>query len=163
MPPRLPIPSVGTALARSFIRPFSSSAPVAAPPRDNFSAQFNNRLSNLNNHNHDRTNSHARDRGASSGKTGHNQRGDAASRMLDRYKTKAESRLRERTAQLQGFKNQQVSNDYLKQMPRRWHAGDVYSPHDLSPIEMQKWRKRSLRNVDVVDTLGINPLDMYKV
>ncbi|UKZ65681.1 uncharacterized protein TrAtP1_006876 [Trichoderma atroviride] len=60
------------------------------------------------------------------------------------------------------MRNQKNSNDYLKQMPRRWDAGDVYSPHDMSPVEMQKWRKRSPRGGDVVDALGIRPLDMYK-
>lgn len=83
-------------------------------------------------------------------------------RMLDRHKARSAAYVREKTAQMEFLKSQKMSNDYLKQMPRRWQAGDVYSPHDLSPIEMQKWRKRSLPNSDVVDSLGINPLDMYK-
>ncbi|KAK6607652.1 ribosomal protein S18 [Botrytis cinerea] len=29
-----------------------------------------------------------------------------------------------------------------KQIHRRWRAGDVYAPHDLSGIEMAKWKKR---------------------
>lgn len=91
------------------------------------------------------------------------QRGDAASRLLSRYKNRAETALRAKQAQLELLRNQKNSNDYLKQMPRRWDAGDVYSPHDLSPVEMQKWRKRSQRSGDVVDALGIRPLDMYKV
>ncbi|GJN78334.1 hypothetical protein PLIIFM63780_001828 [Purpureocillium lilacinum] len=90
------------------------------------------------------------------------QRGDAASRLLSRYKNRAETALRAKQAQLELLRNQKNSNDYLKQMPRRWDAGDVYSPHDLSPVEMQKWRKRSQRGGDVVDALGIRPLDMYK-
>lgn len=69
----------------------------------------------------------------------------------------------EKTAQMDFLKNQKMSNDFLRQMPRRWEAGDVYSPHDLSPVEMQKWRKRSVKNNDVIDALGISPLDMYKV
>ncbi|KAJ4143974.1 hypothetical protein NW765_001126 [Fusarium oxysporum] len=68
----------------------------------------------------------------------------------------------EKTAQMEFLKNQKMSNDFLKQMPRRWEAGDVYSPHDLSPVEMQKWRKKTVRNNDVIDALGISPLDMYK-
>jgi small subunit ribosomal protein S18 len=48
-------------------------------------------------------------------------------------------------------------------MPRRWQPGDVYSPHDLSPAEMRKWRRHSPRTVDIVDTLGLEPKDMYKV
>lgn len=61
------------------------------------------------------------------------------------------------------LKSQKVSSDFLRQMPRKWEAGDVYSPHDLSPVEMTKWKKRTKRNSDVVDALGISPLDMYKV
>ncbi|KAF4457150.1 ribosomal S18, partial [Fusarium albosuccineum] len=90
------------------------------------------------------------------------QRGDAATRLLERYKNRSTTFVREKTAQMDFLRNQKMSNDYLRQMPRRWEAGDVYSPHDLSPIEMQKWRKRSVRNNDVVDALGISPLDMYK-
>lgn len=46
---------------------------------------------------------------------------------------------------------------------RQWSEGDVYSPHDLSWEEMQKWRKSKKVAVDVFDTLGINPLHEYKV
>ena len=45
---------------------------------------------------------------------------------------------------------------------RRWKAGDVYAPHDLSPVEMQKWRQRHRSNTDVFDALAINPLHEYK-
>ena len=69
----------------------------------------------------------------------------------------------EKTAQMEFLKNQKMSNDFLKQMPRRWEAGDVYSPHDLSPYEMTKFRRWPTRNEDVVDMLGIRPEDMYKV
>lgn len=48
-------------------------------------------------------------------------------------------------------------------MPRHWKAGDVYAPHDLSPAEMRKWRSRQPPKKDVMDLLGVNPLDMYKV
>lgn len=48
-------------------------------------------------------------------------------------------------------------------MPRHWKAGDVYAPHDLSPAEMRKWRSRQPPKKDVMDLLGANPLDMYKV
>jgi hypothetical protein len=79
---------------------------------------------------------------------------------LSRYTDK---HSRSRLESVQALRNSKNSSDYLRQMPRRWDAGDVYSPHDLSPVEMQKWRKRSLRGNDVVDALGIRPLDMYKV
>lgn len=71
--------------------------------------------------------------------------------------------MRNKQANIELLRNQKNSNDYLRQMPRRWDAGDVYSPHDMSPVEMQKWRKRSPRGGDVIDALGIRPLDMYKV
>lgn len=46
---------------------------------------------------------------------------------------------------------------------RRWKAGDVYSPHDLSPDEMLKWSEPQKPTKDIIDILGINPLDHYKV
>ncbi|KHN96602.1 Ribosomal protein S18 [Metarhizium album ARSEF 1941] len=85
--------------------------------------------------------------------------GEAAANMMSRY---TDSQNRSRLESIEALRNSKNSADYLKQMPRRWEAGDVYSPHDLSPVEMQKWRKRSLRSNDVVDALGIRPLDMYK-
>lgn len=89
--------------------------------------------------------------------------GDAASTLLTRLKRDGSTTLRSKQAQIEQLRNQKNSADYLRQMPRRWEAGDVYSPHDMSPVEMQKWRKRSPRKADVVDALGIRPLDMYKV
>lgn len=89
--------------------------------------------------------------------------GVAANRMLKRYRDQAERVLKNKQEQLDKMRSRKLSSDYLRQMPRRWEAGDVYSPHDLSPVEMQKWRTRSQRKADVVDVLGIRPLDMYKV
>ncbi|KAL4939652.1 hypothetical protein BDV06DRAFT_33437 [Aspergillus oleicola] len=45
---------------------------------------------------------------------------------------------------------------------REWKAGDIYAPHDLSPAEMKKWKKRSPPTSDAFDALNINPLSMYK-
>lgn len=48
---------------------------------------------------------------------------------------------------------------------RRWKAGDVYAPHDLTGAEMAKWKKARRRpkpKVDVVDSLGLKPIDHYK-
>jgi hypothetical protein len=83
--------------------------------------------------------------------------------MMTRFKRDGQYIMKNKQAHLDMMRNQKNSNDYLKQMPRRWDAGDVYSPHDMSPVEMQKWRKRSPRGGDVIDALGIRPLDMYKV
>jgi len=53
--------------------------------------------------------------------------------------------------------------DLSKQITRRWRAGDIYAPHDLSGVEMAKWKKRARPNIDVFDVLDINPMDHYRV
>ncbi|GAP83214.2 putative ribosomal protein S18 [Rosellinia necatrix] len=53
-------------------------------------------------------------------------------------------------------------NAYMRQLTRRWRPGDVYAPHDMSPSEMTKWRRTTARQKDLVDLLGIRPLDMYR-
>lgn len=82
---------------------------------------------------------------------------------MKRYKDRGDAAYAAKQEQLENLRSRKLSSDYLRQMPRRWEAGDVYSPHDLSPTEMQKFRTRSKRKADVVDALGIRPLDMYKV
>ncbi|KAI0006558.1 ribosomal protein S18 [Xylariaceae sp. FL0662B] len=62
----------------------------------------------------------------------------------------------------QELQQRETSEDYARQMTRRWRVGDVYAPHDLSPIEMGKWRRNQARQRDLVDLLGLRPLDMYK-
>ncbi|KAI6791582.1 hypothetical protein KC332_g14689 [Hortaea werneckii] len=53
-------------------------------------------------------------------------------------------------------------------MTRRWRVGDVYAPHDLTGVEMAKWKKLRRKprprsgDVDVMDQLNMNPLDHYK-
>lgn len=46
---------------------------------------------------------------------------------------------------------------------REWRRGEIYSPHDLSPAEMKKWRRRHSPPTDAFDSLNKNPLDLYKV
>ena len=53
--------------------------------------------------------------------------------------------------------------DLERRIHRKWKAGDVYAPHDLSPVEQTKWQKRKPRETDAFDELGINPLHEYKV
>ena len=60
-------------------------------------------------------------------------------------------------------KENKIAKDLLKQMPRKWQAGEVYAPHDLSSVEMAKWKKRSPPQGDLVDALNLSPTDMYKV
>lgn len=153
MPPRLP----PCALRTQFTRAFSSTPSIAAPPREGPHphaprAPTPSSSSNLLSISNDR---HKRAPNTRSLRPG-----EAATKMMNRYTDKQN---RSRLESVEALRNSKNSSDYLRQMPRRWDAGDVYSPHDLSPVEMQKWRKRSLRSNDVVDALGIRPLDMYKV
>ncbi|KAI0456963.1 ribosomal protein S18 [Xylaria acuta] len=60
------------------------------------------------------------------------------------------------------IRGQNRHDDYMRQLPRRWRAGDVYAPHDMSPSEMAKWRRNTARKQDLVDLLGLRPLDMYR-
>ncbi|KAI1501897.1 ribosomal protein S18 [Biscogniauxia marginata] len=62
----------------------------------------------------------------------------------------------------QRMRTRSVNDDYARQMTRRWRIGDVYSPRDLGPGEMKKWRRFQPRKLDVVDILGLHPLDMYR-
>lgn len=78
-------------------------------------------------------------------------------------KTRADAAAVRKRSMLESLRERKISDDYLKQMPRRWRSGDVYSPHDLSPNEMSKWRKVRPPEVDVIDMLGINPKDHYRV
>lgn len=44
--------------------------------------------------------------------------------------------------------------------------GDVYAPHDLSGTEQAKWKKvkqRARPRWDVLDQLGVRPMEEYKV
>jgi hypothetical protein len=57
-----------------------------------------------------------------------------------------------------------LTKDLGRQAPRRWHAGDVYAPHDLSSVEASKWKAYQRRpEKDVFDMLGENPIKHYKV
>ena len=54
--------------------------------------------------------------------------------------------------------------EFANRLFRHWQLGDIYSPSELSPAHMAKSRtSRTLRNVDIVDELGLRPIDMYKV
>jgi small subunit ribosomal protein S18 len=64
---------------------------------------------------------------------------------------------------MQELKNHKLATDLTKQIQRRWKAGDVYAPHDLSSAEMQKWKKRGRPECDVFDLLDLNPVEEYKV
>lgn len=58
---------------------------------------------------------------------------------------------------------EQRAKSLERNQTRQWKTGDAYSPHDLSPSEMRKWRKRSSPATDAFDVLGLDPLHQYKV
>lgn len=64
---------------------------------------------------------------------------------------------------MQELENAKKASDLSRQITRRWRAGDVYAPHDLSAQEMDKWRKRSEPKHDIFDLLDFKPLENYKV
>ncbi|KAI6383119.1 hypothetical protein MCOR25_000305 [Pyricularia grisea] len=78
-----------------------------------------------------------------------------------RERNKNDYAARQERTQSQLRKNQ-VANNYLRQSPRRWNHGELYSPHDLSPEELARFRKPTRPKFDVIDVLGINPLDEYQ-
>ncbi|CAK7230757.1 hypothetical protein SBRCBS47491_007696 [Sporothrix bragantina] len=73
-----------------------------------------------------------------------------------------ERREERRRSTLERMAERKVSEDYARHMPRRWNQGDVYAPHDLSPNEARKWKKAAQPMEDIVDMLGINPMDEYR-
>ncbi|GES64464.1 37S ribosomal protein S18 [Aspergillus terreus] len=77
-------------------------------------------------------------------------------------KTFGRRRIQNRQKFLQDQKAQGESRVLEKFQTRDWKAGDIYAPHDLSPAEMKKWRKRYSPSTDAFDSLNMNPLDLYK-
>ena len=84
----------------------------------------------------------------------------AAAHRPARNKVSAYERTRDRLADVAKARR---TLDLERQIYRKWKAGDVYAPHDLSPVEQTKWQKRRPRETDAFDQLGINPLHEYKV
>ncbi|KAI5308878.1 hypothetical protein KEM55_004644 [Ascosphaera atra] len=79
--------------------------------------------------------------------------------MMRSKKTTAErNRTRERV-----FQAAADTMVLYQNQTRYYKPGDVYSPRDMMPGEMRKWRKREAPSVDIFDNLGINPLSLYKV
>ncbi|KAI9675597.1 MAG: hypothetical protein M1817_000963 [Caeruleum heppii] len=77
-----------------------------------------------------------------------------------------QSRSQKSPGRLQALSDQILEHgtaqDLEKLWSRRWKVGDVYAPHDLSSVEMSKFKKRSTTPVDAFDQLGIDPRDEYK-
>ncbi|KAJ5506039.1 hypothetical protein N7453_004996 [Penicillium expansum] len=71
-------------------------------------------------------------------------------------------RLPSRLKFLEDQKAQGESRALERYQTRDFKAGDVYSPHDLSPAEMKKWGKRQSPQTDAFDALNLKPMDLYK-
>lgn len=56
-----------------------------------------------------------------------------------------------------------IRENLARQSTRNWKPGDIYAPHDLSPQEMVKWKQPKQPSKDIIDMLGLNPLDHYRV
>ncbi|KAH6697043.1 ribosomal protein S18 [Plectosphaerella plurivora] len=146
MPPRLP--SLGFAAGpSSFInriaRPFSTNTACNAPPRSG--AEFFLGLDKA-------TNSSASSNGPRT-----------LSLSREKIQARTEQHLNRQRREAESMRERKVSDDYMKQMHRKWKAGDTYAPHDLNPFQQLKHRRKSLApRKDVIDELDISPLDLYK-
>lgn len=56
-----------------------------------------------------------------------------------------------------------TSQAYMRQMWRRFLPGEVYAPRDLSAWELDRYRLKRPAQQDVLDMLGLNPVDNYRV
>ncbi|KAL8298682.1 hypothetical protein RB597_007343 [Gaeumannomyces tritici] len=86
----------------------------------------------------------------------------ATSSMGSSQQQQAQRTAQARADAAEALRARDQNNAYVRHMPRRWAAGEVYSPHDLSPEEIGRYFKRELKpRFDVFDVLGFNPLDNY--
>lgn len=84
-------------------------------------------------------------------------------RLMDesnRRRLKAQQSQTSSSKELSRYNNSAM---LTQQISRRFKAGDVYAPHDLSEVEMAKWKKREKPNHDVFDLLDFKPAEHYKV
>lgn len=89
---------------------------------------------------------------------------EGVSSIFDDFRMKRRTQTPDGERKVVGeLRGKNISEDYMRQMPRRWREGDLYAPHDLSEVEATKWRKMTSVQRDLVDLLGLRPLDMYAV
>lgn len=87
---------------------------------------------------------------------------DALSSLMS--STRAYDRLTIRSDNTaQRAKDNTYRESLARQATRNWKPGDIYAPHDLSPQEMVKWKQPKQPSKDIIDMLGLNPLDHYRV
>ncbi|OBT97481.2 hypothetical protein VE01_04395 [Pseudogymnoascus verrucosus] len=88
--------------------------------------------------------------------------------LIDRTAQRKERQRTQRTAAHAGgssaedLARHKMATKVTKQISRRWKTGDVYAPHDLSEVEMKKWKQRGKPAVDVFDVLELDPLVEYR-
>ncbi|KAI0024130.1 ribosomal protein S18 [Xylariomycetidae sp. FL0641] len=158
MPPRIPLLSAlraPSALFQASRATISSSAPSSAPGlRRDVPSATSSLLASV------------EDPAAGSGGPGPGQPDltQAATDMYARVRQRpgAEGGERARRPAEEELSLRHDNEDYMRQLTRRWRAGDVYAPHDLSPSEMAKFRRNTARKRDLVDMLNLRPLDMYR-
>ncbi|KAH8676726.1 hypothetical protein BGZ60DRAFT_403265 [Tricladium varicosporioides] len=67
-----------------------------------------------------------------------------------------------RAETLEEIKSSALGQELGRLITRRWKVGDVYAPHDLSAVEMDKWQKKGRPLHDALDALNLKPLDHYR-
>jgi len=87
----------------------------------------------------------------------------AINRLLQSRERTKRANITRSSTDIQELTNHNMAADLSKQITRRWKAGDVYAPHDLSAVEMAKWKRREKPSHDVFDVLDFNPLEHYRV
>lgn len=95
---------------------------------------------------------------------GENNGGSALARTLDRNRGEGYKSFQKNSTKFDEKRKAFAERDELaSKMHRKWQGGDIYAPHDLSYQEQKKWIKPRQPTKDVIDMLGMNPLDHYKV
>ncbi|KAJ5041222.1 uncharacterized protein L3040_005770 [Drepanopeziza brunnea f. sp. 'multigermtubi'] len=85
--------------------------------------------------------------------------------LIRKSKVRADERkqaMRRSSAATEDYTNHLRGQDLSKQITRRWKVGDIYAPHDLSEVEMAKWKRRGKPLYDVFDVLNLNPMEHYR-
>ncbi|KIH90502.1 37S ribosomal protein [Sporothrix brasiliensis 5110] len=89
----------------------------------------------------------------------------ALSRVLFDSETRRrmhERREEQKRTALEKMAERKTTEDYARHLTRRWRVGDLYTAHDLGVEEMHQWGESYLSQRDVIEILGINPIDEYR-
>ncbi|KAG8168437.1 hypothetical protein KVR01_001186 [Diaporthe batatas] len=99
--------------------------------------------------------------GLSPGQPGQLTGNDRLTSLLEKSNAKQKIQFRKDDF-AQSAKENTNSANLARQSTRNWKPGDIYAPHDLSPQEMRKWKAPKQPSKDIIDMLGLNPLDHYR-